>query len=127
MAEINLPTKTMQDSIKGDTTSILNQLPSIAGTDFSKLKPILSGYSTEATTKSMVLSVTGKGMIHSIMPDRNDMIHITIDGVPLMRNNELWSVQSGETISLLIPFNKSFVIKGMDNYSAYHRVLYSIY
>lgn len=85
MAEIQLPTKNTQDSIKQDTINILSNFPISGGTDFSKQIPKLAGTVFTGESAYTILDVTGSGMLTNLTSTDSisKTVSIVVDGVIL--------------------------------------------
>lgn len=95
MPEINLPTKTTQDSIKSDTVAILGNFPIVAGGGDNKTNSYLTAknvITVAGNIKTSVLNITGKGVLKRIRVNLTDAsntylantlirVDLTVDGV----------------------------------------------
>lgn len=129
MPEINLPTKAGQDSIKQDTTNILSQFPISGGTDFSVMSQNITRASSNPTTHVEFLSVTGSGYLNSISQQVDSggvgYVQITVDGVVVFDN--ALAARNGVSLSLMLRFNQSLVIKHKTNSTSYYSTVAAAY
>jgi hypothetical protein len=130
--EINLPTKTTQDSIKvetdkiqsikNDTTSILGNFPISGGTDWSETIPKLAG-SESGSASNTIIDITGSGYLFSITSVNTSNVNnnVYIDGVLI--GNFKASYSSG--VSGVFRFNNSLKVVS-DTQSRWVMVGYSL-
>lgn len=80
MAEIHLPTKVTQDSIKIDTQFIRGQFPISSGTNISDLR-FMTNYSEPTVhLKEPILDIQGKGILYTISTSSSANFVVEIDG-----------------------------------------------
>lgn len=119
MAEIHLPTKVTQDSIKQDTEFIKGQFPIEGGTDFTKGTSFYETFlnTTTGTTPHTIFEITGRGIVdHITIRSGSSQTHYTIeaDGRKVLPSNAsviYINPSSTREINLFFGFSNRFVIK----------------
>lgn len=107
MAEIHLPTKATQDSIKQDTNNILSNFPISGGTDFFEGN-FHSSQAGGNRGNNMILDVNGKGILTHLSYNYTSTPEFTIevDGGDIIRI----VLGSRSTSSPFIPFKTSLKV-----------------
>lgn len=102
---INLATEEKQDQI-------LSNFPISSGTDFASYSPFISCISTAYSRPSVLLTVTGSGILTCIQMLNYSLtaVKITIDGTNIAPQNISFS--AGSSTSVFIPFSTSLKIEG---------------
>lgn len=124
MAEIHLPTKATQDSIKtetdkiqsvrNDTQFIKNQFPISGGTDFSDGIPKFLGAVTTNSVGVTAVSVQGSGILVAISNTNSgaNFISIDIDGRKIVPDSGTSvTLQGLSTLVFLYGFKESLAVK----------------
>lgn len=124
MPEIQLPTKSTQDAIKQDTTTILSNFPVKTGTDFNNRTLLTTSSIVGSHLPNLILNVNGKGLLHFILYTHATIGHkvtFQIDNGPI---TELSPNIVGQIYPFVVGFSSN--LKVYASHATVFTIIYSI-